>query len=66
MAFDLEMKIRMIHKYEGGQSLSAIAHELSFVVSTVNPAVKDAPHVKKHVSFIFHLINVCLSISSVI
>jgi hypothetical protein len=27
------MKIGMIHKYEDGQSLSAIAHELGFAVS---------------------------------
>jgi hypothetical protein len=31
-AIDLEWKIRMIHKYEGGQSLSTIMCELSFAV----------------------------------
>jgi hypothetical protein len=48
-AIDLELKLRMIRKYEGGQSLSAIAGELSAVVSTVNTIVKDASRIKKHV-----------------
>jgi hypothetical protein len=30
-AIDLEINIRMIHEYEGGRSLSAIASELPFV-----------------------------------
>jgi hypothetical protein len=29
-AIGLEMKIRMIHNYEGGQSLSVIGHEIGF------------------------------------
>jgi hypothetical protein len=48
-AIDLEMKIRIIHKYEGGQSLSAISRELGFAVSTVNTIVKDAARIKEHV-----------------
>jgi hypothetical protein len=39
-ATDLEMKIRMIRKYECEQSLSATACELGFVVSTVNTVLK--------------------------
>jgi hypothetical protein len=34
-AADLEMKVRMICKYEGDQSLSAAACELGFLLSTV-------------------------------
>jgi hypothetical protein len=29
----LELKIKMIHKYEGGQSSSEIARELGFAIS---------------------------------
>jgi hypothetical protein len=36
-------------KYEGGRSLSAVALELGFVVSTANPSVEDAAHIKEHV-----------------
>jgi hypothetical protein len=39
----------MIRKYEGGQSLLAIARELSRAVSTVNTIVKDAFRIKEHV-----------------
>jgi hypothetical protein len=39
------MKIRMISKYECGQSLSATACELGFVVSTVNTVLKDITHI---------------------
>jgi transposase-like protein len=46
---DLEMKIRIIRKYEGGQSLTAISRELGFAVSTVNTIVKDAARIKEHV-----------------
>jgi transposase-like protein len=46
---DLEMKIKMIKKYEGGQSLSAIARELGLSASTVNTTVKDADRIKEHV-----------------
>jgi hypothetical protein len=48
-AIDLEMKIRIIRKYEGGQRLSAISRELVFAVSTVNAIVKDATRIKEHV-----------------
>jgi hypothetical protein len=41
------MKVRMVHKYEGGLNLSVIARELGFVVSTVNAVVKDAARVKE-------------------
>jgi hypothetical protein len=43
---DLEMKIRILHKCEGVQSLSANACELNFAVSTVDTIVKDAVHIK--------------------
>jgi hypothetical protein len=32
---DIEQKIKMLNKYEGGQSLSAIPHELDLATSTV-------------------------------
>jgi hypothetical protein len=44
-ALDLEM----ICKYEGRQSLSGIAREPGFVVSTVNTMVKDAACIEEHV-----------------
>jgi hypothetical protein len=47
-AIDLELKIRMIHKYEFGHSLSAIEHELSLAVYTVNTSMKDAACIKEH------------------
>jgi len=46
---DLEMKMKMITKYENGQSLSAISRELGLSVSTVNTIVKDADRIKEHV-----------------
>jgi hypothetical protein len=50
------MKIRMIHKY-GGQSLSAVACELGFAISTANTIVKDAACITEHVNFIFDVIH---------
>jgi fluoride ion exporter CrcB/FEX len=55
----------MIHKYEDGQSLCAIAHKLYFAVSTVNTFVKDAAPMKEHEIFILNLIYVCLSVCTV-
>jgi hypothetical protein len=46
---DLDMKMRIMHKYECGQSLSAVAHELGFAVLHVNTTMKDAAHIKEHV-----------------
>jgi hypothetical protein len=46
---DLETKMKMITKYENGQSLSAISRELCLSVSTVNTIVKDADRIKEHV-----------------
>lgn len=43
---DLEMKIRMKHKYEGEQSLSAVACEHGFAVSTMNTMAKVAACIK--------------------
>lgn len=40
-AIDLEMKIRIMHKYEG-------ECEFGFVELFVNAIVKDAPHTKEH------------------
>jgi hypothetical protein len=48
-SIDLEMKIRMIHKSEGGHSLSTIACVHGFAVPTVNTIVKDGAHIKEHV-----------------
>jgi hypothetical protein len=59
------MKIRIIHKYEDGQSLSAIAHKLDFAVSTVNTFVKDAAPMKEQEIFILNLINVYLCVCTV-
>ncbi|XP_036598723.1 tigger transposable element-derived protein 1-like [Trichosurus vulpecula] len=47
-SIDLEMKMNIIRKYEGGQKLSSIARELSLAVSTVNTIVKDAARIKDH------------------
>jgi hypothetical protein len=47
-ASDLNMKLRLC-KYEGGNILSTVAHELGFVISTVNIIVKDAARLKGHV-----------------
>jgi hypothetical protein len=41
--------LQMICKYEGRQSLSGIAGEAGFVVSTVNMMVKDAACIEEHV-----------------
>jgi hypothetical protein len=46
-AIDLERKTGMLCKYEDGQSLSAIAPELGFVVLTI---VKDAARIKERVT----------------
>ncbi|XP_066471494.1 tigger transposable element-derived protein 1-like isoform X2 [Tiliqua scincoides] len=46
---DLEMKMRMINKYEGGQSLSSISRELGFAASTVSTILKDSARIKEHV-----------------
>lgn len=43
------MKMKIITKYENGQSLSAISRELGLSVSTVNTIVKDADRIKEHV-----------------
>jgi hypothetical protein len=37
---DLEQKIKML-KYEGGHSLSSVAHELDFATSTVKSILND-------------------------
>jgi len=46
---DLETKMKMIMKYENGQSLSAISRELGLSVSTVNTTVKDADRIMENV-----------------
>jgi hypothetical protein len=43
------MKIRLLCKYEGGKSLSAVSLELGFAISTVNTTVKDAAYVNGRV-----------------
>jgi hypothetical protein len=48
-ATDLQIKIRMLCNYKGQQSLSLIACELGFAVSTVNTIVKDTACIKDHV-----------------
>jgi hypothetical protein len=53
----------MICKYEGEQSLSAVASELG-LPSTVNTK-SDAAHIKEHVDFIFNLTHICPSISTI-
>lgn len=54
----------MIHKHEGGQSLTATVHELGFAVSTVKTVVKDAARINEYVNFIFYLAHVRLSVST--
>jgi hypothetical protein len=60
-AIDLEIKIRMIHKYVGEQSLSAIAFELDFLVLTMNTFVKDAARIKECVTRITKMKSVILT-----
>jgi hypothetical protein len=48
-ANDLEMKTRMIRKYEERQSWSATARDLGFALSTVNTTKRDAAHMPEHV-----------------
>nr|XP_023694244.1 tigger transposable element-derived protein 1-like [Paramormyrops kingsleyae] len=48
-AINLELKIKIIRKYEAGQCLSAIAREFGLANSTVNTIVKDAARIKQHV-----------------
>jgi hypothetical protein len=54
-ATEFETKIPVIHKYECEQSMSAIACEPGFVVSTLNTTMKDIAHIKEHVNFTFHV-----------
>ena len=47
---DLEMKLKLISKYENGLgNMSAVAREFGLSVSTVNSIVKDAERIKEHV-----------------
>jgi sugar lactone lactonase YvrE len=46
-AIDLEIKLRMILKYEDGQNLSGIVHGVGFAISTVNTIVKDVAQIKE-------------------
>jgi hypothetical protein len=48
-ASHLEMKIRTICKYEGGQSLFLFVPEFGFMVSTVDSIMKDDAGMKEHV-----------------
>jgi hypothetical protein len=56
------MKMRLTHNYEGGQSLSAVAHEIGFIVSAVNTVGKDAVHTKDHVNLntLFFILGICI------
>jgi hypothetical protein len=47
-AIDIEMKLRMICKYECGQSLSAVALEYIYAVSTMNTTLMDAARMKEY------------------
>lgn len=42
----LEVKLRMIRKYEGRQSLLLVPRELDFAVSTINSFMKNAAHMR--------------------
>ncbi|XP_006635468.2 tigger transposable element-derived protein 1-like [Lepisosteus oculatus] len=46
---DLEQKINIIRRYEGGQSLTSIAREVGMPISTVSTIVKDSARIKEHV-----------------
>jgi hypothetical protein len=54
-AADLRMNIRMVRKYEHGQSLSSVACKLGFVLSAMNTIMKDVACMKEHINFNFHL-----------
>jgi DNA invertase Pin-like site-specific DNA recombinase len=46
---DLEQKINMLKKYEGGQSPSSIARELDLATLTVKSILNDSARIKEHV-----------------
>lgn len=46
---DLEQKMKIVKKYEGGQSLSSIARELDLATSTVKSILNDSARIKEHV-----------------
>lgn len=46
---DLEMKMKIINKYEGGYNMSATAHQFGLSSSTISSIVKDANRIKEHV-----------------
>jgi hypothetical protein len=48
-AIYLEKQIRMIHKFEVGQSSSAISRELGFMLLTVNTIMKYDAGKREHV-----------------
>ncbi|CAM2120016.1 unnamed protein product [Caretta caretta] len=45
---DLEQKMKIVKKYEGGQSLSSIARELNLATSTVKSILNDSARIKEH------------------
>ena len=45
---DFETKMKIIHKHEGGQTITSIAHELGYAPSTINTIVKDAACIREH------------------
>jgi hypothetical protein len=44
------MKVRVVHKREGVQNVSAVACELGFAISTVNIIMKTAIRIREHVT----------------
>jgi hypothetical protein len=46
---DLEQKMKVLKKYEGGQSLSSIARELVLAASTMKSILNDSARIKEHV-----------------
>jgi transposase-like protein len=45
---DFETKMKIIHKHEGGQTITSIARELGYAPSTINTIVKDAVCIRDH------------------
>jgi hypothetical protein len=45
---DVETKMKIIHKQEGGQTITSIARELSYAPYAINTIIKDATRIREH------------------
>lgn len=57
MSISLEMKLRMMHNFEGGQNLSPDILELGFAESTVNTTVNGAACIEEIVKRTTGIVN---------